>query len=111
MNQEDKSIELAKLMGWLHEDEESTAPWIWLQWLEPYNNTRIGRSQFAAILLRFPEVIEKFVCTEGHKHLNCTTKEQYDGYGGLFQGFIPVEKPFTQESVLDEILKMNGVEI
>jgi len=121
MNEQEKSIELAKLMvwkTWLSADFSSTKVADGLgnvsyggNRLDPYGVGLVGKAQFAEILLKFPEVIERFVSSEGHTHLNTTTEERYRRYGGMFQGFITAEKPFTQCDVLDEILRMNEVDI
>ena len=56
-----------------------------------------GRAQFAAILLRFPKVMERFV-------------EAYEVEYEAIEIEIINEQP-TQANILDEILRMNGKEI
>ena len=118
MNEREKSLALANLMGW--KIKKSSCGVLLVNWedsifgrsnpdiLCPYAANVIGRVQFAVILLKFPNVITEFVCTELHTHRNATSPERYEKYGGMFQGFIVAEKPFTQKSVLDEILRLNG---
>ena len=94
MNEQEKSLELAELMGWKLVTIFGDADWHIVREpaflnndkfpvLEPYAYDADGLAQFAAILLKFPEVFEDFM---------------YE--------FIP-----TQSNILDEILRMNGVEI
>jgi len=80
MNEKEKSLELAKLMGWREK-------------INPYGKG--GLAQFAAILLKFPEVFEY---AEGGGYLKPTE------HGGC-------DMAPTQENILDEILKINGVNI
>ena len=98
MNEQEKSLKLAELMEWetrltcivknapssvkVYADKESG---IGFAELQPYSKEEIGLSQFAAILLKFPEVME------------FSTEWTYN-------------KP-TQANILNEILRMNGVEI
>jgi len=81
MNTQDKSLKLAELMGWM---ELPAMP-------QPYEDSVIGRAEFAAILLKYLE------------------EDQY-----FFEGWISrwgTSKPMTQANILDEILRMNGVEL
>jgi len=115
MNEQYKSLALAKLMGWstscgrVHCTFEGKDGFNGV--LHPYAKTEDGLAQFAAILLKFPDVVSKFVCTEGHTYEHATSAERYERYGGMFQGFITAEKPFTQKAVLDAILKIEVGEI
>jgi len=113
MNEHDKSLALAKLMGWstscgrVHCTFEGKNGFNGV--LHPYAKTADGLAQFAAILLKFHDVVSKFVCTEGHTYEHATSAERYERYGGMFQGFITAEKLFTQEAVLDEVLQLKGL--
>jgi len=99
-NEEEKSLELSKLMGWecsemhklfyIESDDEFTDCI-----LCPYEGCYNGLAQFAAILLKFPEVFEY---AEGGGYLKPTE------HGGC--DIAP-----TQENILDEILKINGVKL
>ena len=116
MNEHDKSLALAKLMGWSTSCGRVHCTFEGKYFfgggvLHPYAKTEEGLAQFSAILLKFPDVVSKFVCTEGHTDEHATSAERYERYGGMFQGFITAEKPFTQEAVLDEVLHMSGVEL
>jgi len=108
MNEHEKSLKLAELMGWRkypHSPDMKRGlsysvrgvdgmPSASIVELEPYAATPIGRVQFAAILLRFPEVFELFMETSlviPHVKLR-------------------LEQP-RQAAILDAILKMNGVDI
>jgi len=104
-DEKEKSLELAKLMGWkgYYADFEHY-DFVWdcnpdfdcTQYkLEPYEKSEEGLAQFAAILLKFPEVFEY---AEGGGYLKPTE------HGGC--DIAP-----TQENILDEILRMNGVKI
>ena len=102
MNEQEKSIKLAELMGWerkpnpysngAYADED----YVWdvdvrlINGVYPYASHEFGLAQFAAILLKFPEVMIRFM---------------WGGEHGKY--FI---NP-TQSNILDEILRMNGVEI
>ena len=90
MNEQDKSLELAKLMGWRAGDNMGQTH------LQPYDNSIIGLAQFATILLKFPEVLSQYDCRVLHNPRNTMWK---DGV-----------KP-SQENMLDAILKMNGIRI
>jgi len=91
MNTEEKSLKLAELMGlrvWDsmhgHHVYEGDIARDNDMLLRPYSDSTEGLAQFASILLKFPEV------------------------GAHFFGRWD---KFTQECVLDHILRMNGVDI
>jgi len=96
MNEQEKSLKLAEL-----------CPDIWAFWKpekdwNPYSESINGLAQFAAILLKFPEVMCSLVPItyfdadeDERKSLRKTMN-----YNGP-----------TQANILDEILRMNGVEI
>ena len=94
MNTEEKSLKLAELMEWNPTKITPLADWsfignesaheLWKSTIEPYAYSVDGLAQFAAILLKLPEV------------------------GAHFFGRWD---KFTQECVLDHILRMNGVDI
>jgi len=96
MNEKEKSIALAKLIGWKgYFADFAHYDFVWdcnpdfdcTQYkLEPYEKSEEGLAQFAAILLKFPEAFNKA------------------------SGFWHKLEP-TQEAILDEILRMNGVKI
>jgi len=94
MTEQEKSLKLAELMGWsifegkrfLHTGEE----------LEPYADTRSGLAQFAAILLKFPEAMTSY-------GMKCD--------GSVYLCDSPDDCPPTQTNILDEILRMNGVDV
>lgn len=99
MNEKEKSLGLARLMGIVTEDrgllcvqgtfagdQYNGMPEIW----QPYAQNKNGLAQFAAILLRFPDVMHRFGCCEAH---------DFD------------EIAATQTNILDEILRMNEVEL
>lgn len=111
MNEHEKSLKLAELMGWKVETVEE---WHWPQFisvvpygcsstnsLRPYDESPDGRAQFAAILLRFPEVFESFV-EQSVEGTNIDGTEQC-------ADFWPNGEP-TQANLLDAILRMNGIE-
>jgi len=87
-----KSLALAKLMGWNPSYSSDgrfiscMPPWCGGETLCPYTKTQQGLTQFAAIFLKDPEVMELFRC------VNEMT--------GAFS-----IKP-TQANILDEILRM-----
>ena len=104
MNEPEKSLELAKLMLWqkaswnnsgVVDSDAETEPYLFCSqelgplMLNPYHPVD-GLAQFAAILLKFPEVLY-----------------EPDSYGVLWGAHV---EP-TQANILDEILRMNGVEI
>jgi len=103
MKEKEKSLELAKLMGWTDTKSihEMLRHDVWVVWggrhnrLCMYEANNDGLAQFAAILLKFPEVFEY---AEGGGYLKPTE------HGGC-------DMAPTQENILDEILRMNGVKL
>jgi len=105
MNEYEKSLKLAKLMGLSYNIIDCKDGYMTIEptcdhirresgdvvQYTPYESDEEGLAQFAAILLKFPEVFP----------------ERLESYVG-FEGWI--KKP-TQANILDEILVMNGVEI
>jgi len=97
-----KELALAKLMGWkLHQTDTKSQLYELrdksfrylegdYQPLEPYSETIAGLAQFASILLRFSQVM-----TLSH---------------ACHEPIWNAKEP-TQENILDEILRMNGVAI
>jgi len=100
MNEQEKIIELAKLMGWdiKHGYIVGSLDMI-PKMLDCYDKCNDGLAQFAAILLKFPEVMMMFAFDKDDDRW-LDSKD-----GDLFHG-----EP-TQETILDEILRMNGVKI
>ena len=100
MTEQEKSLALAKLMGWelseLYIIQNPECP-VFHQYLEPYNDSTIGYAQFAAILLKYPEVMTE-VCV-AHYDLSIHLFEPEED-GRNWQGFI-----------LDEVLRMKGVKV
>ena len=116
MNTQDKSLKLAELMKWEVEDFPSligrgSSPLIAShefkgEWVRIYpddsdnhDDKILSLAQFAAILLKFPEVMARIVNYEE------SLWEWYpsaDANGHL--------EP-TQANILDEILRMNGVDV
>ena len=102
MNEYEKSLKLAELMGWKLHLGTDYEYWSGMakdlggisnydcQSLHPYTNL----AQFAAILLKFPEGVSHYSCRCGAA--DCT------GWLGA--------RP-TQANILDEILRFNGVKI
>jgi len=97
MKETEKSLELAKLMGW-REFKSTGAYMIFSEYelseLKPYCSDTQGLAQFGAILLKFPAVFE------------------YASAGGFIKyndGYTYTEP--TQENILDEILRINGVKL
>ena len=92
MNEQEKSLALAELMEWELDSPLSTkysyTKYNGLNWriLEPYDASQEGKAQFSDILLKFPEVM-----FDEYKHWDLDE--------------------CTQANILDEILRMNGVEI
>jgi len=67
-------------------------------WLEPYEQGSIGLTQFATVLLKFPEVMMRFaIDNEQDRWLG-------DEDGELFHG------KSTQENILNEVLRVNDYE-
>ena len=93
MNTQDKSFKLAELMG-LTDRTPANSIYHYVMWngkktaFTPYYDTDIGRAQFTAILLK-NGAMTKRVMNELHNNMI----------------------PLTQESFLDELLRMNGVEV
>lgn len=63
MNEENKSLELAKLMGWnvslrCEQDEYHTIKGG--EDLRPYDDCTVGLCQFAKIFLKFPQCVDSF---------------------------------------------------
>ena len=101
MNTQEKSLKLAELMGWIigYGPTRITAigAGCHCQYrFEPYENTHDGLAQFAAILLKYKEVMARFC---GVAEVNEGVRVAQIG-GGV-----------TQTNILDEILRMNGVEL
>ena len=107
MTEKEKSLKLAELMGWKLVTIFGDADWNIVREpallnndefpvLEPYVYGADGLAQFAAILLKFPDVMT-FVSYEAD-----TTLKMYNG--------LELKEP-TQSNILDEILRMNGVKI
>jgi len=97
MNEREKSLKLAELMGWVV--FTYSPPFIRFQTsigkklmiLDPYGDTPDGLAQFAAIPLKFPEVMKRL---------------KQDIFTGQSWDIEP-----TQANILDEILRMNGVDV
>lgn len=89
MNTKDKKLALAKLMGWIvfYHIPHGTVPHLENTGhvLNPYDDL----AQFAAILLKFPEVMAKFNST-------------------YVWGAYYTEPTIRQAIILDEILRLNG---
>jgi len=96
-----KSLALAELVWWNHSSSSDgryiscMPPWSGEETLCPYVKSQQGYAQFAAILLKFPEVITMFVQVEGCGHEQCC------GDVGLYT------RP-TQTNLLNAILHMKG---
>jgi len=99
MKEKEKSLELARLMEWgIHDGRVIINGWH--ERFDPYGKD--GLAQFAVILLKFPEVMMMFAFDKNdNRWLDSEDSED----GDLFHG-----EP-TQETILDEILRMNGVKI
>jgi len=107
MNEQEKSLALAKLMKW--------KPYLWngiyvidkggiptrgkyisgysRENLCPYSPNKEGRAQFAAILLEFPEAMCEMIVPDGALYLKLRFKDTES----------------TQSNFLDEVLRLNGV--
>jgi len=111
MNEKEKSLELAKLMGWDVVTLTGDSDWYVVREailkldeypvLEPYSPRGEGLAQFGAILLQHKEVFAEF-------DKNRYGWEQRDCEGNWNVG--DEYKP-TQAAILDEILKLNGVKL
>jgi len=113
MNEQEKSLELAKLMVWevsqwpsvnvfvvrLFNHDELACNW---PHLNPYAETESGQAQFASIIMKFPEVMVNV-----HNYYG----SDYDGPAVDSQQPMSPPLHLTQANLLDEILRMNGVEI
>jgi hypothetical protein len=109
MDEEQKSLKLAELMKWFifesqHGDYriQKTGDVLRTETLEPYcKDSNTGLAQFAAILLKFPEMMEEY-CQgiKGHGFMRWSESDK---------DFVWL--PPTQANILDEILRMNGVDI
>ena len=101
MNTKDKSIKLAELME-LTDRTHANSIYHYVMWngkktaFTPYYGTDTGRAQFAAILLKFPEVMQ---------YSNLVWWDSYNDCQN------PDYLPPTQANILDEILRMNGVDV
>jgi len=104
MNEKEKSLKLAELIPDIHKEFKN---WLWI----PYEREVAGLAEFAAIFFAFRDVIEYFVCTEGHTALNRTSPERYERYGGAYQGYLTDDRPLTQSNFLDAVLRHKGVSI
>ena len=109
MTEQEKSLALAKLMGWKVEQKEffndvdcCYRKGCW-EVLCPYKGTTVGSAQFAAILLAFPEVMAPLI-----NMYRALIVSQYNEQGSPTFRF--KRKP-TQRDVLDEILRMKGVRV
>jgi len=87
--QHEKELNLAELMDWkthnhcvVHDEGDASH-------LEPYANSKNGRTQFAAIILEFPEAMQEFYVLEGE--------------------WQPVRP--TQGNILDAVLRINDVSV
>jgi len=99
MNTQEKSLKLAELMGWEVESDKYNKPVVfsgikskafngtYYEELCMYSDAEEGLAQFAAILLKFPKVL-------GHSLV----------YGCRF------DEATMQANILDEILRMNGID-
>jgi len=98
MNEQEKSLKLAELMGW--DIKVDPLGFAYFECnngkLVPYELSRNGLAQFAAILLKFPEVMHAYV-------------SKYQAHGNPSDILRWKRKP-TQANILDEILRMNGVD-
>jgi len=111
MNEQEKSLKLAELMGFaieyigppdmatgysrhtmFHKVSGAMRSW------EPYKESTFGLSQFAAILLRFPEVMTRQSFTN-----------HFANAGLSYRSHFQLEP--TQANILNEILRMNGVDV
>ena len=116
MNTREKSLELAELMPELNvrphyknetrlythelhniaeDNEPEDMKMCPVQYFNPYSDDIFGRAQFASILLKFPEVM-------GRHDLYMWNHPNGAAIGAT--------EP-TQANILDEILRMNGVDV
>ena len=96
MNIKDKSKALAELMGGT---PNSVGIWYSQHGWNPYQESISGYAQSMECLLKFPEVM----CS--HKFYPVGIDPYIENAKSL------VDKEPTQANILDEILRMNGVEI
>jgi len=103
MNEHAKSLKLAELMGWSRTDNRHAGEMIETKWhcgtniycdIYPYEPHLFGRAQFADILLEFPQVMD-------------SAEWNFDGGDRGLKDY----GAKNQTNILDEILRMNGVEI
>ena len=108
MNEHKKSLKLAEMMGWgviytngyPKVDPAFNSDFAGYLYLQPYESDTDGLAQFAAILLKFREVIPRICRNKWHKQ----------GMQNVCRIELRDVEP-TQANILDEILVMNGVEI
>ncbi len=101
MNEEQKTLILADLMGWnvvLSEAKDEYHQFNNVD-LRPYDFCDEGLSQFAEIILKFPSYVDKF-------HTETKTGMTSAFFDGWYQNNAP-----TQVNILDEILIINGIRI
>jgi len=106
MNTQEKSLKLAELMGWETGFDELMG-WQWNkggvgECLRPYETDILGLSQFAAILLKFREVMLHFKWRYRPIVLDAESKVRAKKIWNM--------QP-TQTNILNEILRMNNYEI
>jgi len=120
MTEQEKSLKLAELMGWdlkllknfvRQENDELKSyhictsqvdgcdMWEYVKF-NPYSSSVEGLAQFAAILLKFPEVIFSLV------EVTSIVTGRDMGHENRWYYY-----DFNQSNILDEILRMNGVKI
>lgn len=106
MNTEEKSSKLAELFGNFHNltigsgQCYSDTPFCGSLIIDPYKTHNVGRAQFAAILLKFPEVMDQFTACDA-------AARPWAKYHNAANGFCAHRKP-AQSDILDEILRMSG---
>jgi len=102
MNEKEKSLELAKLMGWrvhVYDTHVNFDGGVIDGVLQPYEKSKSGLAQFGAIELQHKKVMMRFAFDL------CDDRWLDSKDGELFHG-----EP-TQENILDEILKLHGVKL
>ena len=98
-----KSLALAELSGWNPSSSSDgifiscMPPWSGGETLCPYVKSQQGYAQFAAILLKFPEVVPRMCKNKWHKQ----------GMQNVSRIELRDANP-TKEIILDEILRMKG---
>jgi len=100
MTETEKSLAWAKIMGWPAND-----PFFELGTINPYDNDYLGRAQFAAILLKHPEIMKSFCHIEPEIDL-VEHDNPINDYWIQFDTNLA-----TQTNILDEGLRMHGVDI